>query len=56
MSSNLDQQCYGKKRKLSPIENVNQNQNGVAGPSNVELLLGIFKLNIDCFEEVFEYL
>lgn len=53
--SDSDQQCYTKKRKLEN-QNPNQNELAVAGPSNVEPLSDIFKMNIDCFEEVFEYL
>ncbi|XP_031635826.1 uncharacterized protein LOC116348820 [Contarinia nasturtii] len=48
-----------KKTKLSlPRHNQNQTRNAdtMAGPSNAESSPEIFKLNIDCFDEIFEYL
>ena len=55
MSDNLDRQCYGKKRKLSHIQ-PNANQNEVDESLNIKLSSGIFKMDIDCFEELFEFL
>lgn len=38
------------------IQNENQNEVAAAGPSNIESSSGIFKIDIDCFEELFDYL
>ncbi|XP_031633831.1 uncharacterized protein LOC116347394 [Contarinia nasturtii] len=45
-----------KKPKLSQSHNQSHNEEPVAGPSNDESPPKIFKLNIDCFDEIFEYL
>lgn len=55
-----DQKCKKKKSKVDVVVNQNSNQNqnelATAGPSNVEQTSGIFKMDIDCFEELFEWL
>ncbi|XP_031634261.1 uncharacterized protein LOC116347697 [Contarinia nasturtii] len=45
-----------KKPKLSHSDNQDCNGDAIAGPSNDESTPKIFKLNIDCLEEIFEYL
>lgn len=54
--SDTDQQCQAKRRKSDVTENKNQNEASLAGPSNVETSADIFKMNIDCFEELFDWL
>ncbi|XP_031634968.1 uncharacterized protein LOC116348194, partial [Contarinia nasturtii] len=44
------------KPKLSHSLNQSHNEDAIAGPSNDESPPKIFKLNIDCFDEIFEYL
>ncbi|XP_031638190.1 uncharacterized protein LOC116350525 [Contarinia nasturtii] len=45
-----------KKSTLSHSHNQSHNADAIAGPSNDESPPKIFKLNIDCFDEIFEYL
>ncbi|XP_031633817.1 uncharacterized protein LOC116347382 [Contarinia nasturtii] len=45
-----------KKLHTSPSHNQNHNDDAIAGPSNEESPPKIFKLSIDCFDEIFEYL
>lgn len=42
--------------KQNNLDDQNRNQNGVAGLSNAESPPKIFKLSIDCLNEIFEYL
>lgn len=44
-----------RKNNLNP-DRENGNEDAVAGPSYVESSPKIFKLNIDCFDEIFDYL
>ncbi|XP_031636498.1 uncharacterized protein LOC116349274 [Contarinia nasturtii] len=45
-----------KRQRSSHPNNQNRNDDAIAGPSNMEISPNIFKLNIDCFDELFEYL
>lgn len=44
-----------KKPKLSHEDETDKNQMAIAGPSNEQTSPKIFKLDVDCFDEIFEY-